>query len=105
STPAWLASRFLTRFGTSLFAKDTELRYHRLVMERPFKQIEFEQHGDVYCVRLAHTQLDEAGLEELSAEIARLIDENGCRKMVMSLGPEDPLCLYSVFLAKLVNLQ
>src|SRR5438105_6766221 len=74
-------------------------------MDRPFKQIDFEQQGDVYCVRLQHTQLDENGLEELSAEVARLIDENGCRKMVLSLGPEDPLCLYSVFLAKLVNLQ
>src|SRR5437588_4669861 len=74
-------------------------------MERPFKQIEFERQADVYCVRLVHAQLDENGLEELSAEVARLIDENGCRKMVLSLGPEDPLCLYSVFLAKLVNLQ
>ncbi len=74
-------------------------------MERPFKQIGFQQQGDVYCVRLMNTQLDENGLEELSAEIARLIDENGCRRMVMILGPDDPLCLYSVFLAKLVNLQ
>jgi anti-anti-sigma factor len=74
-------------------------------MERPFKQIEFERQGDVYCVRLVRTQMDENGLEELSAEVARLIDENGCRKMVLALGPEDPLCLYSVFLAKLVNLQ
>src|SRR5437016_14486346 len=74
-------------------------------MERPFKQIEFDQREEVYCVRLLRTQLDESGLEELSAEIARLIDEDGCRKMVMVLGPEDPLCLYSVFLAKLVNLQ
>jgi anti-anti-sigma factor len=74
-------------------------------MERPFKQITFEQHGDVYCVRLAHPEVDENGLEELSAEVARVIDEHGCRKMVLVLGPEDPLCLYSVFLAKLVNLQ
>jgi anti-anti-sigma factor len=74
-------------------------------MERPFKQIEFERRGEVYCVQLVHSQLDENGLEELSAEVARLIDEDGCRKMVLALGPQDPLCLYSVFLAKLVNLQ
>jgi len=74
-------------------------------MERPFKQITFEKKGDVHCVKLVHTQMDEKGLEDLSAEIARLIDEDGCRKMVLNLGPEDPLCLYSVFLAKLVNLQ
>jgi anti-anti-sigma factor len=74
-------------------------------MERPYHQIEFERQGDVYRVRLLHSQFDENGLEALSAEVARLIDEDGCRKMVLSLGPEDPLCLYSVFLAKLVNLQ
>ena len=74
-------------------------------MERPYQQIEFERRGEVYCVRLRHAKLDENGLEELSAEMARLIDEDGCRKMVLALGPEDPLCLYSVFLAKLVNLQ
>ena len=74
-------------------------------MELPFKQLDFEQHGDVYCVRLAHNRFDESGLEELSKEAGRLIDEKGCRKMVLNLGPEDTLCLYSVFLAKLVNLQ
>src|SRR5436189_6279077 len=74
-------------------------------MNRPFQQIQVEQHGAVCCVRLRHQQLDERGLEELGTEIARLIDEDGCSKMVLVLGPEDPLCLYSVFLAKLVNLQ
>jgi anti-anti-sigma factor len=74
-------------------------------MERPFKQIEFERQDEVYCVRLLCSQIDENGLEELSAEVARLIDEDGCRNMVMAFGPEDPLCMYSVFLAKLVNLQ
>lgn len=74
-------------------------------MDRPFTQIEVDQIGEVFCVRLRYQRLDEMGLEELGAEMARLIDENGCRKMVLNLGPEDPLCLYSVFLAKLVNLQ
>ena len=74
-------------------------------MERPFKRIEVARQGKAHCVRLLHSRLDENGLEELSAEIARLIDEDGCKKLVMTLGPEDPQCLYSVFLAKLVNLQ
>lgn len=74
-------------------------------MTRPFKQINFECHDAVHCVRLRHQQYDEIGLEELGAEMARLIDEDNCRKMVLNLGPDDPLCLYSVFLAKLVNLQ
>lgn len=85
----------------------SRLHYDRktLFMERPFTQIEVELHGDAFCVCLRHPRLDEKGLEELGAEISRLIDEQGCRKMVINLGPEDPLCLYSVFLAKLVNLQ
>jgi anti-anti-sigma factor len=74
-------------------------------MELPFKQLEFERYGEVYCVRLLHNRFDEGGLEEISKESGRLIDEKGCRKMVLALGPEDTLCLYSVFLAKLVNLQ
>ena len=74
-------------------------------MDRPFKQIEIEQYGDVYCMKLVHAQLDENGLDEFSSDIARLLDENGCRKLVMILGPQDPLCLYSVFLAKMVNLH
>jgi anti-anti-sigma factor len=74
-------------------------------MKRPFKQIECQWHGAVACIRLLRTQLDEHGLEELVRDFDQLIDEEGCKKLVLTLGPEDPLCLYSVFLAKLVNLQ
>lgn len=74
-------------------------------MNRPFSQIEVDQIGEVYCVHLRNPRLDEIGLEELGAEMARLVDEMGCVKMILVLGPEEPLCLYSVFLAKLVNLQ
>src|SRR5262245_52827877 len=74
-------------------------------MERPFQQILVERMNDVFCVRLKHQQYDEKSLEDLGAELGRLIDENGCCKLVLNLGPEDPRCLFSVFLAKLVNLQ
>src|SRR5436305_2767368 len=74
-------------------------------MKRPFKQITFEKRGDVHGVCILQSQFDENGLDELSAEVGRLIDEGGCRKMVMTFASGDPLCLYSVFLAKLVNLQ
>lgn len=74
-------------------------------MDRPYKQIDVDKQGDVYCVRLLERQLDEKGLDEFSADIAHLLDNIGCRKLVMALGPHDPLCLYSVFLAKLVNMQ
>ncbi len=74
-------------------------------MRNLYQHIAFEQHGEVYCVRLLQNQLDENGLERLNAEITHLIDEKACRKLVLSLGPDDTLCLYSVFLAKLVKLQ
>ncbi|MCI0379039.1 MAG: hypothetical protein L0215_15635 [Gemmataceae bacterium] len=74
-------------------------------MERPYTQIEVTKHADVSCVRLRHAVYNEMALEELGAELGRLIDEDGCRKMVLNLGPEAPDCLYSVFLAKIANLQ
>lgn len=74
-------------------------------MDRPYRQIEVERVGAVFCVRLRQTELDDEGLEELGAELARLLDEEGCHKLALCLGPETPECLVSVFLAKLVNLQ
>lgn len=74
-------------------------------MDRPYQQIRVEKIGAVFCVKLVPQRLDEMGLADLGNEIARLVDEEGCRKMVLHLGPEDPLCLYSIFLAKLVHLQ
>jgi len=74
-------------------------------MKRPFQQIACQWQGDVACIRFLRAQLDENGLEEWVKDIGQLMDEDHCNKMVLTLGPEDPLCLYSVFLAKLVNLQ
>ena len=74
-------------------------------MERPYRFIVVEQQDGIVCVRLRQLLLNDQELEELGAEIARLVDEHGCRKLVLSLGPDEPQCLYSVFLAKLVNLQ
>jgi anti-anti-sigma factor len=42
---------------------------------------------------------------ELGDELHHLAAQDGCRKMVLSLGPPEPQFLYSVFLAKLVTLQ
>ena len=44
-------------------------------------------------------------MEDLGAELGRLISEENCRKMALLLGPEEPECLISVFLAKMINLQ
>ena len=69
------------------------------------KQILLERHGDVCCIRLQKRELEEADLHQFSSEVNDLIQEEGCRKLVLSLGPEGPLCLYSIFLAKLVSIQ
>src|SRR5207247_662893 len=57
------------------------------------------------CVRILNHRLQADRMEQLCAEIARLIDEAGCKKMVLSLGPRDVECLYSLFLGSLVNMK
>jgi anti-anti-sigma factor len=74
-------------------------------MPETYRQLDTEQVGDVYCLRLRHARLEAGGLEELMAEIDQLMDGKGCRKVVFSLGPQEPECMYSIFLAKLVSLQ
>jgi anti-anti-sigma factor len=74
-------------------------------MKRKFRQIEVDHKGDVVCVRLRQRRLDEPAIQELGDELLRLIDEQGCRKMVLNLGPGPLACLYSVFLARLVTVH
>jgi anti-anti-sigma factor len=74
-------------------------------MHRPLQHLAVDRQDHVFCVRLKNQRFMEDGVEEVGAELARLIDEQGCRKMVLNLGPGDLQCLFSVFLAKLVNLQ
>ena len=74
-------------------------------MGRPPQLITVEPRGDVACVRLRSHQLDEPEVLALAEELLSLISDDSCRKMVLSLGPGQVDCLYSVFLAKLVTLQ
>jgi anti-anti-sigma factor len=74
-------------------------------MERPYRQIDVQRAGDVVCVRLRQRRMDEAGVYEFGDDLLRLIEDEGCRKLVISLGPEPPECLYSILLAKLVTAQ
>jgi anti-anti-sigma factor len=74
-------------------------------MSGSYRHIEVACPGDVFCVRLRQSKLDETGLYELCDELTQLVAEDGCRKLVLSLGPPDPQFLYSIFLAKLVALQ
>jgi anti-anti-sigma factor len=74
-------------------------------MPRPYRTIVVERTDDVYCVRLKQTQLPEPEVHELAEELVSLIDNEGCRKMVLSLGPEAPNLIYSVFVGKLLMLR
>src|SRR5260370_39858766 len=74
-------------------------------MSRAYDYIAFERVGEAICARLQRPKVEDHQMEDLGAELARLIDEENCRKMVLNLGPEDSECLLSVFLAKLINLQ
>ncbi len=74
-------------------------------MEQPYRHIEVEGIGDVHCIRLKQFKLDENGVYELGDELHHLAAQDSYRKVVLSLGPQEPQFLYSVFLAKLVTLQ
>ena len=74
-------------------------------MTHPYRYIQVERRGDVFCTKLRQTQLDERMIHELAGELRRLVVEEACRKLALSLGPVAPQCLYSVFLAHLSRLQ
>jgi hypothetical protein len=74
-------------------------------MTRPYHYIEVERRADVFCTRLRQKHLDESMIHELAGELRQVVTHESCRKMALSLGPDAPECLYSVFLAKLISLQ
>lgn len=74
-------------------------------MRRTYQQIETDRRGDVFCVSMKHRKLSEGQVLEMVEEVRDLIDEDGCRKLALSLGPGSPECLYSVFLAKLFQVR
>jgi hypothetical protein len=70
-----------------------------------YKHIRVERYDDVFCVRLRHMRLEEAEICQMGAELLDLCEQHGGCKLALSLGPEPPDCLYSVFLAKLVSIR
>ena len=75
-------------------------------MDRPFRHLDVEQRGDVFCARVRNNRLlADAEVQQLAAELFELVKDQGCRKLALSLGPGPLQCLYSVFLAKLVTLR
>jgi hypothetical protein len=75
------------------------------LMESTYQHIESSIDRGVFCVRLKHPRLEEHEVQEFGEELESLIKDCGCRKMVVSLGPNMPNVLYSVFLAKLVMIH
>jgi anti-anti-sigma factor len=74
-------------------------------MPRPYRHIDVECRGDVFCVRLPRRRLNETEVNELADDLVGLIADEGCRKLALALGPKEPEFLYSVFLAKLVMVR
>jgi anti-anti-sigma factor len=74
-------------------------------MDPVYQNISFERKHDVFCVRLRRNRLEEKEILAMADELLRLIREEGCRKMILCLGPGALDCLYSVFLATLVTVR
>jgi hypothetical protein len=70
-----------------------------------YRHITVERHGDVFCVRLRRPRLTEPEMYQLADEVLDLFGREGCRRLALSLGPQPPDCMYSVFLAKLITIQ
>jgi hypothetical protein len=67
--------------------------------------LEIQRRGEVFCARLRRHRLDEGELAEVVEALEALVTQGGCRRLALSLGPEPPEFLYSVFLARLIHLQ
>jgi hypothetical protein len=74
-------------------------------MNQPWKHIDVEQRGDVFCVRLRKFRIDEPDIPNLTSELISVGSTLGCKKVALSLGPRPPEFLYSVFLAGLMSVQ
>ena len=61
--------------------------------------------GDVFCVKLKKSRLEEVEIQQLGDELIDLCETHGGRRIALSLGPPPPDCLYSVFLAKLIAVR
>jgi hypothetical protein len=74
-------------------------------MPEPSRLLIVSRKDGVFCVRLRPRHVAEDQLFPLFAELHALVVEQGCRKLALSLGPDNHEFLYSVFLAKLITLR
>jgi anti-anti-sigma regulatory factor len=74
-------------------------------MSHGYRLLNIDRHGNAAFVRLTHARLDENEIYELFGELLDLARDDGATRVALSLGPQTPDCMYSVFLAKLISLQ
>lgn len=70
-----------------------------------YHHIQVETEDGVCKVRLTKARLEEAEIHQLGDELLALAQTAGCSRIILSLGPQPPDCLYSVFLAKLITVR
>ena len=58
-----------------------------------------------FVLRSRRNRLEEEEILAMTEELLSLIQEQGCRKMILCLGPGGLDCLFSVFLATLVTVR
>jgi anti-anti-sigma factor len=74
-------------------------------MARPYRLIDVREEEGVLCLQLVRPRMDEPELAEWMEEMLAFVDANPGRNVILCLGPDEPIFLYSVFLAKLVRFQ
>ena len=74
-------------------------------MDSAFRQIQVENRGSVYCVRLRHRRMNDADLVLLGDELAEIIQKEPCRALVVGLGFDMLECIYSMFLGTLISIR
>lgn len=74
-------------------------------MSKTYHLIDATVRHNTLCVRLKKLRPEEPELNVISDEILDAQSDAGCPKVALSLGPDKPVLLYSVFLAKLVTLK
>jgi hypothetical protein len=73
-------------------------------MQPTYRLIDVERLGDACSVRLRDRRISEDRIHELADELLEA-SSSGCQTLALSLGPQPPECLYSIFLSKLVTVQ
>ncbi len=70
-----------------------------------YRYLDVQYHGKGVTARLRKLRMDETEINAFAEELNHLIAHGGCPRVALVLGPEAPLCMFSVFLAKLITSQ